>query len=214
MLPAGQRPCWKIAVNQKSFQLRIVLVMPAPYKHQFTSNYNADLTTWIDAPGILLLCVQHARTHTQACKYVHSRRRYTAFNFIQNTQIDIPPLLARQAEVCMMMSSNGNIFRVTGHLCGEFTGQNYSDLRPNKRLSKQSWGWWFETLSWSLWRHYNGNVYREFSDLCSTLVIVAFSASCFIELRCNGTRLYNHACVVLNLKGNRHAAFSAIVVWV
>ena len=22
----------------------------------------------------------------------------------------------------------------------------YFDLRPNKRLSKQSWGWWFETL--------------------------------------------------------------------
>ena len=25
----------------------------------------------------------------------------------------------------------------------------------NKRLSKQSWGWWFETPSCSLWRHYN-----------------------------------------------------------
>ena len=31
----------------------------------------------------------------------------------------------------------------------------YFDLRPNKRLSKQSWGWWFETLSCSLWRHRN-----------------------------------------------------------
>ena len=29
------------------------------------------------------------------------------------------------------------------------------DLRPNKRLSIQSWGWWFETLSCSLWRHCN-----------------------------------------------------------
>ena len=27
------------------------------------------------------------------------------------------------------------------------------DLRLNKRLSKQSWGWWFETPSPSLWRH-------------------------------------------------------------
>ena len=26
----------------------------------------------------------------------------------------------------------------------------------NKRLSKQSWGWWFETPSCSLWRHCNG----------------------------------------------------------
>ena len=31
----------------------------------------------------------------------------------------------------------------------------YFDLRPNKRLSKQSWGWWFETLSPQLWRHRN-----------------------------------------------------------
>ena len=72
----------------------------------------------------------------------------------------------------MMTSSNGNIFRVTGPLCGEFTGPGefptqrpvtrsfdvFFDLRLNKRLSKQPWGWWFETLSWSLWRHRNGLV--------------------------------------------------------
>ena len=69
----------------------------------------------------------------------------------------------------MMTSSNGNIFRVTGSLCGEFTGPGefpaqgpvtqsfdvFVDLRLNKRLSKQPWGWWFETPSWSLWRHYD-----------------------------------------------------------
>ena len=69
----------------------------------------------------------------------------------------------------MMTSSNGNIFRVTGPLCGEFTGPGefptqrpvtrsfdvFFDLRLNKRLSKHSCGWWFETLSWSLWRHHN-----------------------------------------------------------
>ena len=31
----------------------------------------------------------------------------------------------------------------------------FFDLRPNKRLSKQTWGWWFETPSCSLWRHCN-----------------------------------------------------------
>ena len=31
----------------------------------------------------------------------------------------------------------------------------FFDLRLNKRLSKQSWGWWFETLSFPLWRQYN-----------------------------------------------------------
>ena len=117
-----------------------------------------------------------------------------------------------------MTSSYGNIFRVTGHLCGEFTGHRefptqrpvalmfsmicingwvtngeagdlrrhrahyditvmylrkpvgsgfgsmtrpvtrsfdvFFDLRLNKRLSKQSWGWWFETLECP-WRHCN-----------------------------------------------------------
>ena len=32
----------------------------------------------------------------------------------------------------------------------------FFDLRLNKRLSKQTWGWWFETPSRSLWRHRNG----------------------------------------------------------
>ena len=33
----------------------------------------------------------------------------------------------------------------------------FFDLRLNNRLSKQSWGWWFETRSRPLWRHCNGN---------------------------------------------------------
>ena len=32
----------------------------------------------------------------------------------------------------------------------------FFDLRLNKPLSKQPWGWWFETLSHPLWRHCNG----------------------------------------------------------
>ena len=44
---------------------------------------------------------------------------------------------------------------------GEFPAQRpvtrsfdvFFHLRLNKRLSKQSWGWWFETPSRSLWRH-------------------------------------------------------------
>ena len=33
-------------------------------------------------------------------------------------------------------------------------------LRLNKPLSKQSWGWWFETSSRSLWRQCNGIYYK------------------------------------------------------
>ena len=46
---------------------------------------------------------------------------------------------------------------------GEFPAQRsvtrsfdiFFDLRLNKRLSKKSWGWWFETLSCPLWRQCN-----------------------------------------------------------
>ena len=31
----------------------------------------------------------------------------------------------------------------------------FFDLRPNKQLSKQWWGWWFGTQSYPLWRHSN-----------------------------------------------------------
>ena len=70
----------------------------------------------------------------------------------------------------MMTSSNGKI-SVLLALCvgnsavtGEFPSQRpvtrnfdvFFDLRLNKRLNKQSWGWWFETPSHSLWRHRNG----------------------------------------------------------
>ena len=60
----------------------------------------------------------------------------------------------------MMTSSNGNNFRVTGLCPGnspvtdEFPSQRpvtrnfdlFFDLHLNKRLNKQSLGWWFETL--------------------------------------------------------------------
>ena len=32
----------------------------------------------------------------------------------------------------------------------------FFDLHPNKRFSKQWWGWWFDSPSCPLWRHRNG----------------------------------------------------------
>ena len=79
----------------------------------------------------------------------------------------------------MMTSSNGNLFRVTGHLCGEFTGPRWIphtkasdaelwcllDLGLKKRLSKQWWGWWFEMLSRLLWCHCNDKIFQNFIRL-------------------------------------------------
>ena len=50
-------------------------------------------------------------------------------------------------------------------VAGEFPSQRpvtrsfyvFFDLCLKKRLSKQSWGWWFETPSRSLWCHCNGH---------------------------------------------------------
>ena len=74
----------------------------------------------------------------------------------------------------MKTSSNGNIFRVTGHLLGEFTDYLtktrdeerwcFSYLRLNKRLSKQPRRRWFETPLRPLWRHCNDDV-KTFIEL-------------------------------------------------
>ena len=75
----------------------------------------------------------------------------------------------------MMTSSNGNIYRVTGHLCGEFTGHLriprteasdaffdvFFDLRLNEWFNKQSWGWLYETPWRPLWGHCNDLIPRH-----------------------------------------------------
>ena len=61
---------------------------------------------------------------------------------------------------------------------GEFPAQRpvtrsfdvFFDLRLNKRLSKQSWGWWFETPSCLLWRHGNDNLWQNLDDASTTPV--------------------------------------------
>ena len=89
----------------------------------------------------------------------------------------------------MMTSSNGHIFRVTGLWCGEFTGHRwipltkasdaelwcFFDLRLNKRLSKQSRLWWFETPSRSLWRQCN-DAFDFIPNSVCTLVCVYFKS--------------------------------------
>ena len=74
-------------------------------------------------------------------------------------------------EATMMTSSNGNIFRVTGPLCGEFTDPGefpaqrpvtqsfdvFFDLRPNKRLSKQPYWPWKAAVGINTTRYGNHN---------------------------------------------------------
>ena len=68
---------------------------------------------------------------------------------------------------CYMIAlSNGNIFRVLAICAGNSPAQRpvtrscdvCFDLSLNKHLSKQSWGWWFETQSHPLWRLCNEEI--------------------------------------------------------
>ena len=90
-----------------------------------------------------------------------------------NLMSTYPPL---QINICpwpssrMMTSLNGNIFRVIGALCGEFTSHRwipshrpvtwsfdvFFNRRLKKRLDKHSSSRWFETPSRSIWRHCYG----------------------------------------------------------
>ena len=113
---------------------------------------------------------------------VHLIPQWSIYMYLPSASYDITnyndthiKCISYKANLCqvMMTPSNGNIFRVTGPLCGEFTGPGefpaqrpvtrsfdvLFDLRLNKRLSKQPWGWWFETPAWSLWRHRNANTW-------------------------------------------------------
>ena len=78
-------------------------------------------------------------------------------------------ILELMASWLLMMSSNGTFSALLAFcagnspVTGEFPAQRpvtwsfdvSFDLRLNKRLSKQSEGWWFETPSRPLWRHCN-----------------------------------------------------------
>ena len=133
----------------------------------------------------------------------------------------------------MMTSSNGNIFRVTGPLCGEFTGPGefhtqrpvtrsfdvFFDLRLNKRLSKQPWGWWFETLSWSLWRQCNEekytttqwtlNISRSFvSQLHYTL-----NRHPNIMHHCGWPKIIHHICRDIFILSNREYIYIYIYIY-
>ena len=75
----------------------------------------------------------------------------------------------------------------------------FFDLRPNKRLSKQSWGWWFETSSRSLLRHCNDFTSATYlcfmnfiNHFCFTIYMIyaAYIWSCFYILCIFAWHLY------------------------
>ena len=117
--------------------------------------------------------ILHPRGRDMGCLWVRSffYVLHLAWNWFMEYSILPDRVLPRRPMVDvtvisnMMMSSNGNIFRVIGPLWGEFTvtGEFLSqilmtwsfDIFFGLRLSKQSRRRWFETPSRPLCRHCN-----------------------------------------------------------
>ena len=49
----------------------------------------------------------------------------------------------------------------------------YVFFDPNERWSKQVWGWWFETPSHPLWRHYNENDPHTINTSCLSIWFIS-----------------------------------------
>ena len=103
--------------------------------------------------------------------YIHIFVELSSNSGYSTDYMTLSNMAVRISRNLMMTSSNGNISALLA-ICagnspvpGEFPTHRpvtrsfdvYFDLRPNKRLSKQSWGWWFETQSRPLWRHRNAH---------------------------------------------------------
>ena len=94
--------------------------------------------------------------------HIHSGIVYDGPTWYENDKLDCikSPWWRHQMET---FSAQLAICAGNSPVPGEFPAQRpvtrsldvFFDLRLNKRLSKQSWGWWYETLWSPLWRHCN-----------------------------------------------------------
>ena len=121
---------------------------------------------------------------------------------------------------CIMMTSwNGNIFRVTGPLCGEFTGHRWIPLtnasdaklwcipwpRLSGRLNTHSRRQWFQTASRSLWRHCSDDEAFHSAVLCAETLLQRCSMACPYGW-CMG-------CLLWDTGVNKVLAFSLCIVF-
>ena len=115
---------------------------------------------------ILMFRLNHMRGHVLATQWL--QQKY-GFGLTSSSGVDfyilVVPWWRHQMETfsALLALCAGN-----SPVTGEFPPQSpvtrnfdvFFDLRLNKRLSKQSWCWWFETPSGSLWRHCDAYSWR------------------------------------------------------
>ena len=78
--------------------------------------------------------------------------------------------IVKNSGMWQLQWKSGHFETANSPVTGEFPAQRpvmrsfrFFYLRLKQRLGKQSWGWWFETPSRSLWRHCNGkcNLWKQ-----------------------------------------------------
>ena len=130
-------PCTAIVYVKKRNQLEKLMVWVIPIRWDKRGFYHISLHSAI-APGLIIgTCYDRPRM-----------------------LIGLIPCWRHQMET---FPRYWPLCAVNPPVTGEFPSQRpvtrsfdvFFHIRLNKRLSKQSWGWWFETLSRTLWRHYN-----------------------------------------------------------
>ena len=115
-------------VLRHTLRVQNVSMRPVEEYYIVAHKYVCDTGKWI----ILCECINNASHYTFACRLTNGwillsfKRRWIngyAIQYMPGNNV--------------MTSSNGNIFRVTGHLCGEFTGHRW--IPPSKASDADIW---------------------------------------------------------------------------
>ena len=104
------------------------------------------VTGWLrSTPALANTASKNARDHDDVIKWKHFPRYWPFLRGIHRSPVNSPH---------------------KGQWGGALTF-SFFDLHLNKRLTKQSWSWWFETPPCPLWRHCNAVIS---TTVCSTCV--------------------------------------------
>ena len=138
--------------------------------------------TWKLGKSFLRLCkVCHTNSlfHMPRCEH-HDHRLRRIWRWLTYSRVG--PELGHHSAISAWWRYQMETFSALLAICagnspvtGEFPAQRpvtrsfdiFFDLRLNKRLRKQSWGCWFETLSRPLWRHFNGYINDQHNAACT-----------------------------------------------
>ena len=140
----------------------------APVEYPTMNHFVTHLCTFLLQNGALWgSCLMH---HDDVIKWKHFRRYWPFVWGIHRSPVNSPHKGQWRGVCCSF------------------------DLRLNKRLSKQSWGWWFETLSRPLWRHCDDCVIFKMDlllliHLAHSICLPGLNATSSEQLRHSGLHL-------------------------